>query len=149
MWKKEVAFQHTVIILLMNCVVQDSRIRIWWCVMEKISGKTISAAVDRCIPIKIINARFAERKEGISSMNDTEYRERCRELEKKYTYVRIWSQCIKQWMWKVVGFKRKEVEIVCRCLLVGIIRYLWKKHKLIWRKKFQTIGKSQEQKNRR
>ena len=29
MWKKEVAFQHTVIILLMNCVVQDSRIRIW------------------------------------------------------------------------------------------------------------------------
>ena len=67
-----------------NGILLYAAILLLFFLLKKISGKTISAAVDRCIPIKIINARFAERKEGISSMNDTEYRERCKELEKIY-----------------------------------------------------------------
>ena len=115
------------------------------CNGKKYREKPISAAVDRCIPIKIINARFAERKEGISSMNDTEYRERCRELEKIIHMLESEVNVLNNECEKLLDLKER-VEIVCRCLLVGIIRYLWKNAQVNMEKEIPTIGKSQDKK---
>ena len=115
------------------------------CMGKKISGKTISVAVDRCIPIKIINARFAERKEGVSSMNDTEYRERCRELEKNIHMLESEVNVLNNECERLSDLKEKSRNSL-QMSSFGDNPIFVEKAQVNMEKEIPTIGKSQDKK---
>ena len=113
--------------------------------MEKISGKTISAAVDRCIPIKIINARFAERKEEVNSMTDTEYRERCRELEENIHMLESEVNVLNNECERLSNLKEKSRNSLQMSSLENNPIFV-EKAQVDMEKELPTIGKSQDKK---